>query len=272
MSPPHPPSVTVSIVSHRQSHLVANLLGDLSRQTLAHALKVIVTHNVPDAERAYVQDLEVEIRHNDAPLGFGANHNAALAGAQSPWVLVLNPDIRLPDPTMLERLVDRHRETRVGVVAPVIRNPAGDHEDSVRHNLDPISLLGRHALRRDKIIDPTTEDRRFRWVAGMFMAIPLSVWTAVGGFDDRFFLYCEDYDLCARVAEAGLRIEVDRELEAIHDARRSSHRSFTYLRWHLTSLMRVWVSRPFWRIWRSDLRVARRKSPRTGGTKSVVGD
>ena len=265
--------MTVSVVSHGQGQLVANLLADLSRQTLAPALRVIVTHNVPEAELGDVQGLQIETRRNLAPLGFGANHNAALAGARSPWLVVLNPDIRIPDPTLLERLIYRHRDGHAGVVAPVIRNPAGEREDSVRHNLDPISLLGRHALRRARTIDPAQEDGRFRWVAGMFMAVPRSVWTAVGGFDDRFFLYCEDYDLCARVAAEGLRIEVDPELEAIHDARRSSHRSFTYLRWHLTSLMRVWSSRHFWRIWSADLAASRRNGlPAGRQSTSVVGD
>jgi GT2 family glycosyltransferase len=246
--------VTISIVSHGHGTLVSALLRDLSRQTIARELHVVLTLNVPEAppEPAACGVLTVRIIGNPVQKGFSANHNAALAEAQTPWVIILNPDIRIADQRLIERLITNN--PGAGVVAPVIRNSNGGREDSVRHNLDPFTLLGRKLWHRRALVDSAASDGRFRWVAGMFMALPLASWRRVGGFDERFFLYCEDYDLCARVAEAGGTIVVDESVEAVHDAQRASRRSMKFMRWHLASMLRVWASPTYWHIWASDLR------------------
>lgn len=246
---------TLSIVSHGHGELVAKLLRDLSRQTIASQLEVILTLNTSEAgpDPDCYRGLDLTLIRNPAPRGFGANHNAALLASGSPWVVIVNPDIRIHDAAALERLLARHGDGEVGMVAPSILNSEGAREDSVRHNLDPFSLARRRLLGNDRIIDPDEGARRFCWVAGMFMALPLDSWRAVGGFDERYFLYCEDYDLCARVALRGTPIVIDDSIAVVHDARRTSHRSLRYLRWHLASLLRVWTSTPFWRIWTADL-------------------
>ncbi|MBO9518974.1 MAG: glycosyltransferase [Porphyrobacter sp.] len=247
--------VTISIVSHGHRTMVEALLGDLARQTLAPALEVVLTLNVAEAppRLSCWHGLSLRIIRNDTPRGFGANHNSALLGVETPWVIVMNPDIRIKDDTLLERLVGRKSQDRLGVITPRIENSHGQLEDAVRLNLDPISLLGRRVFQRTKLAGPALPDGRFRWIAGMFMALPSTAWKSVNGFDERYFLYCEDYDLCARLATQGYSIVVDDKLSAIHDAQRSSHRSLKYLRWHVTSILKVWSRPHFWQIWALDL-------------------
>lgn len=259
-------TATVSIVSHGHGKLVTDLLQDLSRQTVAETLKIVVTLNIPEAEPglSLPESLSVQLIHNAEPKGFGANHNAALREVATDWVIVLNPDLRIRDRTTIARLTERDARD-VGLIAPVIKNPRGDREDSVRYNLDPLSLLSRVILRRRAPVHQASGNRRFIWAAGMFVCLPRNAWEAVGGFDDRFFLYCEDYDLCARLAVRGYSIEIDDETEAVHDARRSSRSSFKYLLWHLSSLVKVWYSPQFWKIWLADQRAilsSLRRSPR----------
>jgi GT2 family glycosyltransferase len=88
----------------------------------------------------------------------------------------------------------------------------------------------------------------FYWLAGMFLLARADAFQAVGGFDERFFLYCEDYDLCARFYGAGYALASVPAASAVHDAQRDSHRAFKYLRWHVGSLLKVWTSRAFWRV------------------------
>lgn len=257
--------VTVSIVSHGHGPMVADLLDDLSRQTLAGVMDVVLTLNFaePDFDFAASCVPSLTVRVNERPKGFAANHNAALADARGEWVVVINPDVRLNDETLIERLIGGRQGREVGLVVPMIYNSGGGREDSIRHNLDPLSLLARRIRPRNRLIDPSGDDGRFRWVAGMFMALPAEVWRAVGGFDERFFLYCEDYDLCARLVTSGRTIVIDPALKAVHDARRSSHTSFKYLRWHFASLLRVWTSSQFWKICALDLRASPRGAERT---------
>lgn len=252
---------TLSIVSHGHGRLVSLLLDDISRQHQAEAFDVVVTLNIPETppDPAKHPTLSLRIRHNAEPLGFGANHNAALKTAQTPWVIILNPDIRLPEPLTLTNLLERDADSRTGMRAPIIVSPTGEREDSIRGNLDPFSVLRRVARSRlglPKEAAAAHGTGRFFWLAGMFLCVPADVFRRVGGFDERFFLYCEDYDLSARIVRSGRVLEICHDVTAVHDARRSSHASMRYLRLHLHSLVKVWLSPTFWVIWARDLRVA----------------
>ncbi|RYH17455.1 MAG: glycosyl transferase, partial [Alcaligenaceae bacterium] len=85
------------------------------------------------------------------------------------------------------------------------------------------------------------------WIPGLFMLFRSEVYEAIGGFDERFFMYGEDFDICARTRMAGWRLQVGEDLRARHEAQRASHGSHRHLRWHITSLLRVWTSSGFWR-------------------------
>jgi GT2 family glycosyltransferase len=142
------------------------------------------------------------------------------------------------------------------LLAPRVLGADGTPEDAVRANLTPLSLLTRHGLQKRKALqpsEPACRGRRFYWLAGMFMLLRSTAYRAVGGFDERFFLYCEDYDLCARLYLAGNAIMLVEQASVIHEAQRDSRRSSKHLRWHLQSLGRVWRSRAFWRVLSSNL-------------------
>lgn len=258
MSGTVPAWITVSIVSHGHGGMIADLLDDLARQTIASEIAVVLTQNIPepDPKPNRGSTLAFRIKSNPHPKGFGANHNAALADCRSPWVVILNPDIRLPDQGALEKLL-KGSSHAAGIVAPTVHNSAGEREDSVRRNLSPLSLL-RRRLGQDRMAQGPEAGSGFVWVAGMFMALPLEVWRALRGFDERFFLYCEDYDLCARAMLRGFPVVVDEGVTVVHDAQRTSHRSVRYLRLHLASLARVWTSLAFWRVSLSDVGFGRR--------------
>jgi N-acetylglucosaminyl-diphospho-decaprenol L-rhamnosyltransferase len=171
----------------------------------------------------------------------------------------LNPDIRLPDPTTLTTLFHKEAGPQTGLRAPIIVNTSGEREDSIRGNLDPISLIARFARARlghRPALNTVPVRGRFFWLAGMFLCAPTDVFQRVGGFDERFFLYCEDYDLSARIVRSGRELEVYEGVSAVHDARRSSHTSARYLVLHLESLARVWLSPAFWILWSKDIRAA----------------
>lgn len=247
--------LTVSIVSHGHGSLVAALLADLA--ALSPPPRVILTFNIPedDGFLATIAGIEVRRLRNDTPKGFGANHNTAFALSTTPWFAVLNPDVRLPTPPFARLLAAATGDPAVAVIAPRIVAPDGSDEDSVRSNLTPWSLIARHLGGRRAV-----GAGGFRWLAGMFLLVRADAFAAVGGFDERFFLYCEDYDLCARLTVAGHRLMLARDLAVVHDARRDSRRSARHLRWHLASLFRVWTSAAFvrltWRTWRAPRAVA----------------
>lgn len=237
---------TISIVSHGHGSLVRNILQDLSRQVHIENWLVIVTINIPEQFEP-VSGLRMNVIYNDCPKGFGANHNAACDQAEGEIYAIVNPDIRMTDDRFLEKLTKLDWKEGSPLRAPVVVAPDGTEEDSVRRNLSLPNLFLRRR-RRSTGWEADPEASEFFWLAGMFLIAPIIQFRELGGFDDRFRLYCEDYDLCARWRLAGNRVELIRDLRVVHDARRDSHRSMRHFRWHLSSLCRVWRSKSFWRI------------------------
>lgn len=249
-----PSASTLSVVSHGHGLLLTHLLRDLAEQEGIGEHLVIVTLNLPDEvfDASAHPGLRLLVIRNTTPKGFAANHNAAFRQSVGTWFAVLNPDLRLLDPGTLRRLFAAPAAaSRVALRAPVVLNSAGRPEDSVRKNLTPWSLLRRAAgldrkPRRPE--GPIQRGRPFFWLAGMLLVIDRAAYRQIGGFDARYFLYCEDCDLCARLYVAGFALEVDQAVHVVHDAQRDSHRSFKHLRWHLTSLVKYWLSKGFWKL------------------------
>lgn len=243
---------TLSIVSHGHGPLLYALLHDLQRQDGISNCKVVVTLNIGE-EHLDPEDypaLALIIIRNELPQGFGANHNAAFSYCDSPWFVVINPDIRIESSSILMNLLRAKADHEVGLVAPRVTNSTGKVEDSVRPNLTLWSLLARRFGER-KRLEPSKPSKRgtpFYWLAGMFLVVNSSAYREVEGFDTRYFLYCEDYDLCARLYLAGYSLEVWDHISVIHDAQRDSHRQSKHMRWHIRSVLQVWMSRSFWRI------------------------
>lgn len=244
-------AITLSVVSHGHGALLWRLLDDLQLHKSLRGVRVIVTLNVPEHfDVARWPGLNLLILRNEQPLGFGANHNAAFLHSTGRWFVVLNPDLRLPDNPFPALIAAAEAHTRPGVLAPRIMSLDGRDEDSVRLNLTPWSLLRRRfdtgAGRVPLSVANSTQG--FFWLAGMFLMFSADAYRQIGGFDERFFLYCEDYDICARLHLTGKDISVVPAAKAFHAAQRDSHRSSRHFRWHLMSLIRVWISATFWRV------------------------
>jgi N-acetylglucosaminyl-diphospho-decaprenol L-rhamnosyltransferase len=128
--------LSISIVSHYQGALVADLLSDLGAYC-AIPIEVILTINAPEVLPfdAAAFGFPVTVLKNETPKGFGANHNAAFRLATAEYFCVLNPDIRLendPFPPLLDALSDPAN----GVVGPLVISPDGNIEDwRARHRL-----------------------------------------------------------------------------------------------------------------------------------------
>jgi len=244
--------ITLSVVCHGHGKLLHSLLCDLnSFETLAGA-SVVVTLNLPSDQidpREY-PNLRLHVIRNRRRQGFARNHNAAFSHCATTWFAVLNPDLRMPIDPFASMIRLAERDPRTALVAPVVTDSAGNVEDSVRTNLSPTSLLFRRLSPRAtaRSYQSHLASGEFCWFGGMFMLFRASAFRAVRGFDERFFLYCEDYDICARLHLEGYTLQLESGSRVIHDAQRTSHRSARHLGWHLRSLFRVWSSRPFWRI------------------------
>jgi N-acetylglucosaminyl-diphospho-decaprenol L-rhamnosyltransferase len=247
------PIISISVISHMQMDLIANLLHDLNKHCQASSLEFILTLNqdetLPDTIGNY--GFPIRIIRNKKPQGFAANQNQAFLQATGQFFCVMNPDIRLNDdpfPALLSCL----QVSSAGVVAPVVLDEAGELEDSARYFPTPFKILCK-AFGKCKDSDYVVKNEPIfpDWVGGMFMLFPNELFRQLKGFNQKFYLYYEDVDLCARLRLLGYEVVLCPKARVIHQARRSSHGDFKYLRWHITSMLCFFCSGVFWQTcWR----------------------
>ncbi|MFZ2391328.1 MAG: glycosyltransferase family 2 protein [Rhodoferax sp.] len=244
------PDFTVSVVSHSQLGLIKNLLGDIDKHCRDSHFELILTLNVDEVLPFSLNDyfFSIKIIRNANPLGFGANHNQAFKQSSGRYFCVMNPDIRL-DHNPFQPLLSCLVASTAGVAAPVVLGVDGGVEDSARRFPSPLKILckvfggcrGADYAVADAPVFPD-------WVGGMCMVFPSAVFKKMGGFDARYFLYYEDVDLCGRLMLSGYKSVLCPQATVIHHAQRSSHRKLKYLRWHLASMMRFFLSSVYWRL------------------------
>lgn len=239
-----PVSMSLSVVSHGQMDLIALLMQDIQTYCQGLSIELILTLNtdegMPIDEAVYFYP--VKIVKNSTPKGFGANHNQAFKRAMGDYFCILNPDIRM-DSNPFETLTNALKSMRAGVVAPLVLGPSGHMEDSARFFPTPGKILDK-VMGRPSGSDYLVGDKCISvdWVGGMFMLYSSSVFQALNGFDERYFLYYEDVDICARMNLKDLPVVLCPGTRVVHHAQRSSHRNMKYLRWHLTSMLRFFSS------------------------------
>jgi N-acetylglucosaminyl-diphospho-decaprenol L-rhamnosyltransferase len=238
-----PPLVSLSVVSHGQGQLVKNLLRDLS-QGLDLPFEVVLTLNLPEDEAfiepyRHLPQLRLQVIRNSERKGFGANHNAAFQHCSGAYFAVVNPDIQASELRLAPLLQTLQAGPRVAACAPAVLSTSGGIEDSARRYPSAARLLRRVLLRqRGPDYEWSNEPIVVDWVAGMFVVFDRSAFEAVRGFDERYFMYFEDADICRRLARAGWQVRLDPRTRVVHDAQRASHKSLKHLRWHLSSALR----------------------------------
>lgn len=212
--------------------LIKNLLN------FKEICQIILTLNTLENIAIPLSDKIIKIENN-APNGFGKNHNNAYKFCVQPYFCVLNPDIEFienPFPALLNYLETEN----IALMAPVIISSEGKIEDSARKFPTAISIMkkiffsysGRWPLDLNKPLNYPD------WVAGMFMLFPSSAYKQIGGFDENFFLYYEDVDICVRLRKQGHQIALCTQVKVIHNAQRASRKNVKFLYWHLKSLFR----------------------------------
>lgn len=232
--------------SHRQ-RTDAALLQDIQRYCLASTARVIITLNI------------------DEPLAFSeSDFRFMLRVIRNPSLKVSAPIIiprfRSPQPGITLRDESGYSLASRSFSSPIVvpskrfggsSCSAGSEwratiEDSARRLPTPLRII-RRALFGSNSLDYEIDKHEFTpdWVGEMCMFFPRAVFQAINGFDERYFLYYEDVDLCCRLRLAGYRIVVNSAAVVIHNAQRQSHRSLSYLRRHIASMLRFFSSRVF---------------------------
>jgi GT2 family glycosyltransferase len=201
--------VTVVVVTYNSAHCLPGLSGGL--QTMRN---IIVVDNASDDDLQTQLTLtlpQASLLRNARNLGFGAANNRALAQVKTPYALLLNPDC-LPTKEFLVGLLQAAAEfPDAAIIAPHLIRRNGTPEVSYR-------WPATHWVSRGPKADGPC---CVGFVCGAVMLLNMDVMKRIGFFDETFFLYYEDEDLCQRVFLAGQQIVLVPELEITHLSRGS---------------------------------------------------
>lgn len=237
--------IAVSIVSHGHGEMVRVLVGRLIE--LPQISQIILTLNIPEQLNLDPSE-KISIIRNGSPRGFGSNHNAAFQLCKADYFCVLNPDITFVK-NPFSQLLDDLKRYSANVVAPLVVNKDGGIEDSIRYFPTIPSLVRKLLFQFQSRYLTTANSKPFspEWVAGMFMLFTASTYKQLNGFDEKYFLYYEDVDICVRIWRSGLRLVVDPAVTVVHDAQRASRRNFHHMKLHLSSMSRYLLTQS-WRL------------------------
>jgi N-acetylglucosaminyl-diphospho-decaprenol L-rhamnosyltransferase len=196
---------------------------------------VVVDNASSDGSLAAVAaaDPEVECVPTGGNLGFGAAANRGLAVVRSEYAAVLNPDVVVESGTMKALAGALDDEPRLGAVAPRVDNPDGTLYPSVRSFPSLGDALGHAFLgfvapanrfsRRYRMLDWDHGGRRdVDWVSGTCVVLRRGALADVDGFDESYFMYVEDVDLCWRLWQAGWRVGYEPAGRVVHTVGASS--------------------------------------------------
>ncbi|WP_024553484.1 glycosyltransferase [Franconibacter helveticus 513] len=236
------------LVSHGHDDYILNLLkgiGVLNSQDY----KFYIKDNLgSSALKNYCFEREIPYFFSGVPKGFSANNNEIVNYLrnnnfvkQGDYYIFLNPDVIITEKSIME-LVYIHKQNKYDLFSidlytdekyinrdPSIRSfpKIGDFISSFLFNVN------KSVVDRSKITQPTKVD----WFAGSFIAIKCNVFEAIGGFDESYFMYCEDLDLCLRAHKKGFKAYYLPSIKAIHFTQHQNRNILNrHLVWHIKSI------------------------------------
>ena len=223
------PAVDVVIVSFRCRELLRACLASLREHGPRAGARIWVVENASgDGTAGLVRERfpDVELIEPGRNIGFAAANNAAIRRGRAPYVLVLNPDTRLT-PGALDRMLElMESRPEVGIAGCRLEREDGTFDHAARRSFPtPLGALahftrvGRRPDARPSLAQyraPSVERGPVDAVNGAFMLIRRDALEEVGLFDEGYWLYMEDLDLCYRFAKAGWTVWYEPDVTVVH--------------------------------------------------------
>lgn len=259
-------AVTVSIVTYNSPYIFKTL--DSFKKNILNDLPVTILIHDNGSDKAYLDKLhsyesdQIHIYASGHNAGFGHGHNANLALTHDPYFLICNPDIIVNRTAFLkiwQFLQKNSRTQKIAMVAPKIVGPKGEVQHLIRRRLDvfdyilrfiPFKFVNRifhKRLSRYECRDLKDVRQSVNYVSGAFMFASTEALKRIKGFDEQFFMYFEDNDICDRLRQKGYQLWYIPDAQVIHFYGKASHRSWWGFRVFLKS-MRQYFNKWGWQF------------------------
>jgi GT2 family glycosyltransferase len=212
------PDVSVSVVTYENESCVDSLMSDLrAQQDASWEAFVFDNASTDDTVKRLSDASDVHVTASAENVGYSAGHNRNIAASHGRYILLLNADVRFP-PDLLARLV-RYLDAHPGkaLAGPEVL------EGTQRQHFPP-----RHYYPGEGMIElqPELQRSEIAWLNGCCLMARRIVLKELGGFDEDFFLYQAETDLCLRARRAGYSLGWVPEV-SVHHLHRQSQRDIS---------------------------------------------
>lgn len=223
--------LSIVILCWNDLKVIGDCLQSLYAGTHSTEFEVIVSDNgSTDGSVEFVQERfpRVHLIENAVNLRFAKGNNVGIRASQGEYVLILNPDTIIHDGTLDKMVAFADKHSEAGAVGCRVVNLDGSYQEHVRPlytiRSEWCAALGLGALAYlSDWFQPGVyvgwkgeTERTVGWLAGCFILIRGDLVRRLGGFDEQFFYYYEDTDLCRRIWEAGYSIRYTPECAITH--------------------------------------------------------
>lgn len=242
--------ITASIVTfHTKTTDIARLIGCVLKSSIDKLY--IIDNSSNDALRDFVNSYPRISYIHSLNNGYGSGHNIAICKAiesAADYHAVLNPDIYWSESVMESLFHFMEENQDCGLVMPKIIYPTGETQYLCKLLPTPMDLIGRRFIPLKSYQQKHNYAYELHWtdynttmevpsLSGCFMFLRCSVLKEVGGFDERYFMYAEDLDLCRRIGEVSRTIFFP-HVSVVHEYEKGSYKNKKLLKYHMTSIIK----------------------------------
>ena len=233
--------IAAVLVNYNAGSELTQALRSIADDLAGRAWEAVVVDNASsDGSERQVDAFAPQARlvRNATNVGFGRAVNQGVAASRAPLVLIMNPDCRLARGATQALQAQLEAHDACALVGPRVLDPDGAVQGSARGDPDMLTgLFGRTgplqslfpqlgAARRNVVAEAAVTNGVptvvVDWVSGACMLVRRSAFESVGGFDEQYFLYWEDADLCRRLRARGYHVRYVPRATAVHSVGRSS--------------------------------------------------
>ncbi len=236
--------LSIIIVNYNVKEFLQNLLHSINKSARGISYEIIIVDNASDdgsvefIKEKFFSTPEIKLIVNSTNAGFGKANNQGLAQANGKYILLLNPDTLLGEDTIQKMFKFFESTPEAGIAGCKILNPDGTLQLACRRSfpgpwtsfckvtgLSSIFPKSKIFARYNLTYLDENQTYEVDAISGSFMMMRKEVYEKVGGFDEDFFMYGEDLDLCYRIQKAGYKVFYVHSTQIIHYKGESTKRS-----------------------------------------------
>ncbi|MCX7983366.1 MAG: glycosyltransferase family 2 protein [Bacteroidetes bacterium] len=227
------PVLSIIIVNYRGCEWTIQCLESINRVPIKIPFEVIVVdnnscdHSVVALQKFNTWITLIELTENR---GFGAANNVGAARARGKYLFFLNNDTELVEDCFTPLVKYLEENSSIGVTAPQLRYPNGNFQLSYGTFPTPMSEYKVKRMQQcEHTLIPPEQPMNVDWVSGAAFCISRDLFTRIGGFDEHYFMYFEDVDLCKRVSTQGYYVVYVPSIRLLHHKGKSSRSTNSFI-------------------------------------------